>query len=165
MHQFVTNYEWLLKLAPIVIIALIIWPIYHTRRKAKWGKVKTSCDYALNTKREGNRFSQTAPAFIVAEASNFGPGEVTISALKGKYRDGSISNIAIREINMSLGIGHQLERIIMPIEENGGKFDGFYNENGSVLVNVWFEDTYGRVHKLNNAKKYLQEIYKSGQMN
>jgi hypothetical protein len=37
---------------------------------------------------------------------------------------------------MSLGIGDQLEKITMLIDENDGKFDGFYNENGFELVNV-----------------------------
>lgn len=160
MEQLVTDYEWLLKLAPIVIIALGILQIYRTRRKAKWGKVKTSCKYASNTKREGGRIVQTGPASLVAEVTNYGPGEVTILALKGKYKDGSTNNITLRKSNKCLGIGDRLERTIMPMDEIGGIYDGFYSENGSELVNLWFEDTYGRIHKLSGVRKYLRKIGK-----
>ena len=34
------------------------------------------------------------------------------------------------------------------MDKQGGQFDGFYNEAGNELVDVWFEDTFGRKHKL-----------------
>lgn len=160
MQQFIENYEWLIKFVPVVAITLGVWQIYCTRRKAKWGKITTSCRYSLNIKYEGDRVAQTAPAYIEVEASNLGPGEVTISALIGKYKDGSTSSIPLGGFKGSLGMGDSLKRTIMPLEENGKKFDGFYNENNSELVDLWFEDTYGRKHKLKNVKNYLKEICK-----
>ena len=158
MEQLVTDYEWLLKLTPIVIIVLGIWTIYRTRRKAKWGKVKTLCKYDSNTKREDDRLVQTGPASLLTEVTNYGPGEVTILALRGKYRDGSKNNIALRKSNIRLGVGDRLDRAIMPFDKIGGMYDGFYSENGSELVNLWFEDTYGRKHRLNGARKYLRKM-------
>jgi len=160
MEQLVTDYDWLLKLAPIVIIVLGIWQIYRTRRKAKWGKVKTLCKYASNTKQEGDRTVQTGPASLLAEVTNYGPGEVTILALRGRYRDGSKNNIPLRRSNKELGVGDRLKRTIMPIDEIGGMYDGFYSKNGSELVNLWFEDTYGRRHRLSGIRKYLRKMRK-----
>ncbi len=136
MEQLVTDHDWLLKLAPIVIIVLVIWQIYRTRRKARWGKVKTLCKSTSNTKQEGGRIVQTGPPCLLVEVTNRGPGEVTILALRGRYRDGSKSNVALHKSNKKLGVGDRLERTIMPIAEIGGMYDGFYSENGSELVTL-----------------------------
>jgi hypothetical protein len=94
------------------------------------------------------------------EAVNHGPEEVTIIALKGRYRDGSVNDIALRTTAEKLRQGDRLTRVIMPIDQPGGQNDGFYNEAGTELVDIWFEDTFGRRHKLRHARKYLRTMGK-----
>lgn len=137
---------------------LVIWQIFRTRRSAKWGKIKTSCIFTPNTGRNGDRIVQTGPASLLVEVVNHGPGEVTILALKGSYKDGSVHDITLRTSDKKLGQGGRLARTIMPMDQLGGQFDGFYNEDGSQLVDIWFEDTFGRRHILKRAKKYLRTM-------
>ena len=137
---------------------LVIWQIFRTRRRARWGKVKTSCIFTPNTRRNGDRIVQTGPASLLVEVVNHGPGEVTILVLKGSYKDGSVHNITLRTSEKKLGQGDRLARAIMPIDQLGEQFDGFYNEDGIELVDIWFEDTFGRRHILKRAKKYLQTM-------
>ncbi len=92
------------------------------------------------------------------EIINHGPGEVTILALKGRYRDGSVHDITLRTSDKKLGQGERLARSLMPIDQLGGQFDGFYNEDRIELVDIWFEDTFGRRHILKRAKKYLRTM-------
>jgi hypothetical protein len=94
----------------------------------------------------------------LVEVVNHGPGEVTILALKGSYRDGSVHDITLRTSDQKLGQGDRLARAIMPIDQLGEQFDGFCNEDGIELVDIWFEDTFGRRHILNHAKKYLRTM-------
>jgi hypothetical protein len=94
----------------------------------------------------------------LVEAVNHGAGEVTILALKGRYRDGSVSDITLRTTDQKLRQGDRLARAIMPIDQPGGQYDGFFNEAGIELVDMWFEDTFGRKHKLSRAKKYLRTM-------
>jgi hypothetical protein len=86
--------------------------------------------------------------------------EVTIIALKGRYRDGSVSDIALRTTAKKLRQGDRLTRAIMPVDQPGGQYDGFYNKAGVELVDIWFEDTFGRKHKLNRARKCIRAMGK-----
>lgn len=137
---------------------LVILQIFRTRRKARWGKVKTSCVFTPNTGRNSDRIVQTGPASLLVEVVNHGPGEVTILALKGSYKDGSVHDITLQTSDKKLGQGDRLARAIMPIDQLGEQFDGFYNEDGIELVDIWFEDTFGRRHILKHAKKYLRTM-------
>jgi hypothetical protein len=95
----------------------------------------------------------------LVEAVNYGPGEVTILALKGQYTDGSVSNISLRTTDPKLSRqGDRLARIIMPMNQSNGQYDGFYNEAGIELVDMWFEDTFGRKHKLKRVRKHLRTL-------
>lgn len=139
-------------------IVLEIWQIFRTRRKAQWGKVKTFCLFTSNTEQNGVRVVQTGPPSLLLEAVNYGPGEVTILALKGRYRDGSVSAISLGTPGLILRQGDRLARTIMPIDQPSGQYDGFYNEDGIELVDIWFEDTFGRKHKLKRVRKYLRAM-------
>ena len=139
-------------------LVLVIWQIYRTRRKARWGKVKTSCVFTPNTWRNGDRIVQTGPASLLVEVVNHGPGEFTILALRGNYKDGSVYDITLQTPEERLGQGDRLARAIMPIDQLGGQFDGFYNEKGIELVDIWFEDTFGRKHRLKHVKKHLRAM-------
>jgi len=139
---------------------LVIWQIFRTRWRANWGKVKTLCSFTPNTGRNGNRLIQTGPASLLVEVVNQGPGDVTILSLKGRYRDRSINDITLRTTDKKLGQGDRLARAIMPIDQSGGQYDGFYNEDGIELVDIWFEDTFGRQHTLKHVKKYLRAMRK-----
>ena len=46
----------------------------------------------------------------------------------------------------------------MPIDQPGQQYDGFYNEAGIELVDMWFEDSFGRKHKLKRVRKYLHTM-------
>jgi hypothetical protein len=94
----------------------------------------------------------------LVEAVNHGPGEVTILALKGSYKDGSVHDITLQNSDKNLGQGDRLARAIMPIDQLGGQFEGFYNKDGIELVDIWFEDTFGRKYILKHAKKYLRAM-------
>jgi hypothetical protein len=94
----------------------------------------------------------------LVEAVNYGAGDVTIFALKGRYRDGSVSDIALRTTDRKLRQGDRLARAIMPIDQLGEQYDGFYNEAGTELVDMWFEDTFGRKHKVKRVRKYLRTM-------
>jgi hypothetical protein len=155
MGQLVKTHAWLIGLVPL---AAFVWQIIRSRRRVGWGKVKTRCDFTPNTEQNGERIVQTGPASLLVEAINHGAGAVTISALKGRYRDGSISDIPLRSMNQKLGQGDRLPRAIMPMDKQGGQFDGFYNEAGNELVDVWFEDTFGRKHKPKRVRKYLRTM-------
>jgi hypothetical protein len=137
---------------------LVIWQIFRTRRRARWGKVKTYCIFTPNTGLHGDRIVQTGPASLLVEAVNHGPGEVTILALKGSYKDGSVHDITLRTSDKKLGQGGRLARAIMTMSPLGEQFDGFYNEDGNELVDIWFEDTFGRRHILKRAKRYLRKM-------
>lgn len=141
-------------------IVLEIWQIFRTRRKAQWGKVKTLCSFTSNTEQNGVRVVQTGPPSLLIEAVNHGPGEVTIIALQGRYIDGSVRAISLGTTAHKLRQGDRLARAIMPIDQPGGQYDGFYNEDGIELVDIWFEDTFGRKHKLKRARKYLHAMGK-----
>ena len=93
------------------------------------------------------------------EVVNHGPGEVKILVLKGKYKDGSVHDITLQTSDKKLGQGDRLARVIMPIDQLGEQFDGFYNEDGIELVDIWFEDTFGRRHTLKHAKKHLRTMH------
>ena len=108
----------------------------------------------------GVRFAQAGPASLLVEAVNRGPKEVTILTLKGRYRDGSLSDINLQTTEQKLRQGDRLARAIMPIDKPGGQYDGFYNEAGIELEDLWFEDTFGRKHKLKHARKYLRAMGK-----
>lgn len=159
MEQFVKTYAWLLSLVPLAGIMIGIWQILRTRRKARWGKVKTSCSFTPNTAHNGLCVAQAGPASLLVEAVNHGPEEVTVLALKGRYSDGSVSDITLHTVQ-KLRQGDRLARAIMPIDQPGGQYDGFYNEAGGELVDMWFEDTFGRKHKLKRARKYLRAMGK-----
>ncbi len=135
-----------------------VWQILRTRRRARWGKVKTRCLFTPNTGRNGDRIVQTGPASLLVEAVNLGAREVTILALKGLYRDGSIGDIPLRSTVQKLSQGDRLARAIMPLDQPGEQYDGFYNEAGIELVDMWFEDTFGRKHKLKRVRKYLRTM-------
>jgi hypothetical protein len=139
-------------------LALAIWQIIRSRRKARWGKVKTSCVFTSNRERNGDHIVQTGPASLLVEAVNHGPGEITILSLKGSYKDGSVHDIILQNSGKKLGQGDRLARVIMPIDQFGGQFEGFYNKDGIELVDIWFEDTFGRKHRLKHAKKYLRAM-------
>ena len=141
-------------------IVLEIWQIHRTRRKAQWGKVKTLCSFSSNTEQNGIRVVQAGPPSLLIEAVNHGPGEITILALKGRYRDGSVSAITLGTTAHKLRQGDRLARAIIPIDQPRGQYDGFYNEDGIELVDIWFEDTFGRKHKLKRARKYLRVMGK-----
>jgi hypothetical protein len=94
----------------------------------------------------------------LVEAVNHGPGEVTIIALKGRYKDGSIVDITLLTTVQKLRQGDRFARAIMPIDQLGGQYDGFYNEAGIELVDLWFEDTSGRKHLLKCVKKHLRTM-------
>ncbi|MHA1861002.1 MAG: hypothetical protein ACTSVM_01725 [Candidatus Ranarchaeia archaeon] len=94
----------------------------------------------------------------MVEVVNHGPGEITILALKGSYKDGSVHDITLRTSDKKLGQGGRIARAIMPMDQLGEQFDGFYNEDGIELLDVWFEDTFGRRHILKRAKKYLRTM-------
>ena len=81
-------------------------------------------------------------------------------SLKGKYGDGSVHDIKLRNTDKKLGQGDRLARIIMAIAQLGEQYDGFFNEDGTELVDMWFEDTFGRRHRLKRAKKYLRTMQK-----
>ncbi len=161
MELMIKILDFLLKYSSLLAIALSIWALYRTRRKARWGIVKTSCAYESNLSKESRGTVQTGPASLLVEISNLGPEEINILSLRGKYRDGSKNSISLRDLNTKLGVSERLERAIMPFDEVGGAYDGFRNENGAELVNLWFEDTYGRKHKLRSVKKYLRKMRKN----
>jgi hypothetical protein len=96
----------------------------------------------------------------LVEVVNHGPGEVTILALKGRYKDGSVHDITLRTTSKKLAQGDRLARVIMPIDQLSGQYDGFFNKDGTELVDIWFEDTFGRRHILKRAKKYLRSMEK-----
>jgi len=161
MELFIKILDWLLKYSSLLAIALSIWAIYRTRRTARWGKVKTSCRYESNLSKEVSRLVQSGPAALLVEITNIGPEEINILSLKGKYRDGSKNCIPLRDLKTKLGVSERLKRSILPIDEAGGAYDGFQNENEAELVDLWFEDTYGRKHKLRGVKKYLRKMRKN----
>ena len=100
----------------------------------------------------------TGPASLRVEAVNHGPEEVTIRALRGRYKDGKLCEIDLRTTDRKLMQGDRIARAIMPIDPIGGLYDGLYNEEGSELIDMWFEDTFGRKHKLKHVRKYLRAI-------
>ncbi len=157
-EQYIKTYAWLLSLIPLAMLALGIWQIIRTRRKSRWGKVKTSCVFTANMERNSDHIVQTGPESLLVEAVNHGPGEVTILSLKGRYKDGSIHDITLQNSERKLRQGDRIARAIMPIEQLGGQFDGFFNQDGMELVDIWFEDTFGRKHKLKHAKRFLQAM-------
>jgi hypothetical protein len=114
MEQFVKTYAWLLSLVPLAGIMIGIWQILRTRRKARWGKVKTSCSFTPNTAHNGLCVAQAGPASLLVEAVNHGPEEVTVLALKGRYSDGSVSDITLHTVQ-KLRQSDRLARAIMPI--------------------------------------------------
>ena len=120
--------------------------------------MKTSCLFTPNTRREGAVIVHTGPASLLVEAVNHGPGEVTIRALKGRYKDGKLCDIDLRTTERKLMQGDRIARAIMPLDRTGGLYDGLYNEKGFELVDIWFEDTFGRKHKLKRVRKYLRAI-------
>jgi hypothetical protein len=157
MAQFIGSSPWLLSLVPLAGLVLTVWQILRTRRSARWGKVNTLCQLTTNTKRNGDLIVQAGPASLLVEVVNYGPGEVTIHALKGRYRDGSIGEISLRATDQKLRQqGDRLARSIIPIDR--GQYDGFYNEAGIELVDIWFEDTFGRKHKLKHVRKHLRTL-------
>ena len=158
MGQFVKTYAWLLSLVPVGMLVLAVFQFLRTRRKAGWGKVKTSCLFTPNTRHDGGRIVQTGPASLVVEAVNHGAGEVTIRTLKGRYRDGDVRDITLPIEDKKLKQGDRLARAIMPFDVLGEQYDGFYSEAGIELVDMWFEDTFGRKHKLKGVKKYLRAM-------
>ena len=81
-----------------------------------------------------------------------------IRALKAQYNDGSISDISLRATDKKLKQGERLARAIMPMDLAGGLYDGFYNQAGNELVDMWFEDTFGRKHKPKRVKKHLSAL-------
>jgi hypothetical protein len=157
MRQIIETQAWLLGLVPLASFALAVWQFLRTRRRARWGKIKTSCLFTPNTRQDGDHIVQRGPVSLVVEAINQGPGEVTIRALKGQYKDGSIQDIALR-VDTKLKQGDLLAKAIMPLDAPGGIYDGFYNDAGVELVDLWFEDTFGRKHKLKNVRKHLTEM-------
>ncbi len=96
----------------------------------------------------------------MVEAVNHGPGEVTILSLKGSYKDGSVHDITLQNSDKKLGQGDRMARAIMPIDQSGEQYDGIYNKDGIELVDIRFEDTFGRKHKLKHAKKHLRIMRK-----
>lgn len=151
------THAWLLSLVPLAGLGVAVWKLLCTRRKAGWGKVKTSCVFTPNTRQEGDHYVQSGPVSLVVEAVNHGPGEVTIRTLKGQYEDGSVHDITLRG-DVKLKQGNRLAKAIMPLDVRSGIYDGFYNDVGAELVDLWFEDTFGRKHKLKDARKHLTEM-------
>ena len=86
----------------LVALAGLVWQIFRSRRRAGWGKVKTECHFTPNTEHKGERIVQTGPASLSVAVVNHGAGAITIRALKGCYRDGSISDIPLRSIDQKL---------------------------------------------------------------
>ena len=124
------------KMMGLVALAGLVWQIFRSRRRAGWGKVKTECHFTPNTEHKGERIVQTGPASLSVAVVNHGAGAITIRASEGCYRDGSISDIPLRSIDQKLSQGDRLARVIMPMDKQGGQFDGFYNEAGNELVDV-----------------------------
>jgi hypothetical protein len=147
-----------LSLVPVAVLGLGVLQLLRTRRRRGWGKVKTACLFTPNIRREGTVIVHTGPASLLVEAVNHGPGEVTIRALRGRYKDGKLCDIDLRTTDRKLKQGDRIARAIMPLDQTGGLYDGLYNEEGSELVDMWFEDTFGRAHKLKRVQKYLREI-------
>jgi len=160
MEQCITTYaRRLLSLVPLAGLLIGgIWKIYRTRREAQWGKLKTFCVLTPNSIRNGARIEQTGPASLLVEAVNHGTGEVTIFALKGRYKDGSVSDITLQTTDKKLRQGDRLARAIMPMDQSNEQYAGFCNEAGSELFDMWFEDTFGRKHPIKNVKKHLMTL-------
>lgn len=156
MLSLIKEYAWLITLILMCLSFAIAF--YKARRKSQWGKIETSCLYEPNIKRESGRIIQTGPASLLVEAVNHGPGEVEILALKGQYRDESVKDIMLQNPNKKLKQGDRLGRTIMP--ELDEDHDGFYNEDGKELIDIWFEDTYRRKHKIKDVKKHLRAMRK-----
>ncbi len=162
MAQFVNTHAWLLSLVPVAMLALAVLQFLRSRRRAGWGKIKTSCQITLNTSYDGDHVVQSGPPSVSVEAVNHGAGEVTIRALKGRYRDGSVCDISLRTADKRLKQGDRLTKAIMPMDVKGELYDGFYNKAGVELVDMWFEDTFGRKHKLKRVKKHLRALRELG---
>lgn len=128
------------------------------------------CFYSKH-RRIGDRIVKTGPASLLVAAVNHSPGEVTILSLKGRYKDESVHNITLQNSVKKLGQGDRLARAIIPMDQLGGQFDGFYNKDGIELVDIWFEDTFGLKYLLKNVKitseqckklcNYIREIRKT----
>jgi len=129
--------------AILISISSLTWSIHIGRRDR--GKLKAT-----------SKFYQPAPGYgspyLKVKAVNHGRRPVILTMLGSDFSDGSSSTMVLKNHALRLGENEAYE-------EDLRVADGCtMTEEGEEAIDLWFEDTLGRRHKVENAKENLRKL-------